>query len=359
MDKLQQTVPAVKAERAQQLQFLRFLAFLNIYIAHAEVYLFFDYPASHCAAAAVSFFFMLSGLVTGYSLYGRPISLSWKSQGAFMWKKIRKIYPMYFLTTAFCFLFYRLPNIVAAGDWTALAAQGKTVLANLLMVQSWLGIESLNGVAWFLATLIFLYPLSLPGMWVLNKLGNRRFPVLWLGGLFGGLMVVITVYCRLTWPYNMEYLQYSLPAARAFEFLMGMVLGYGIRYVKPFLDRYPVGKLLPTVLEVGVLCFWVFSLNRAGNYWMNRIISWIIPNTILLTVFTFGKGWVSELFRKKPLVRLGDISFNCFLVHNILVVRYVLGVPHMPQTVVGKAVPFLTCLVLTVLISLQLSPKQK
>ena len=44
--------------RADQLQFLRFLAFLNVYICHAESWLFFKYPASHCAAAAVSFFFI-------------------------------------------------------------------------------------------------------------------------------------------------------------------------------------------------------------------------------------------------------------------------------------------------------------
>ena len=53
--------------RQEQLQFLRFLAFLNIFITHAEQWLFFPYRSSHCANAAVSFFFMLSGMVAGYS----------------------------------------------------------------------------------------------------------------------------------------------------------------------------------------------------------------------------------------------------------------------------------------------------
>jgi len=349
----------IRPERAEQLQFLRFLAFLNVYICHAEVWLFFKYPASHCAAAAVSFFFMLSGLVIGYSMFGKEISLSWKNQGAYMWKKVKRVYPLYFLTTVFSFLFYVIPGIVAAGDWKTLAGHTMPLAANLLMVQTWVqGVTSYNSVSWFMATTMFLYLFALPGMAVLNRVGKGRFPVLWLGGIFFVLMVVITAYCRLTWPYNMDYLQYTLPPARLVEFLMGMILGYGVRYVKPYIEKVKLAGLLATVLEVFALCFWVFCLRRPGNYWMNRIISWIIPNTVLLTVFAFGMGWVSALFRKKSLVRLGDISFPCYLIHNILVVRYVINNPA-PETVIGKVIPFFTCLLLTVLISLMLMPKMK
>lgn len=347
------------AGRAEQLQFLRFLAFLNVYICHAEVWLFFRYPASHCAAAAVSFFFMLSGLVTGLSLYGKEISLSLKNQGTYMWKKIKKVYPLYFLTTVFCFGFYTLPGIVSSGNWTALGGHAKSMAANLLMLQTWVkGIPSYNGVSWYLATSMFLYLLSLPGMHVLNRVVKRKFPVIWLGGIFFVLMVIITAYCRVTWPYDMDYWQYTLPPARAVEFLMGMILGCGVWYVQPWLSRIKLGKLIPTLLEIGALCFWVFCLRRPGNYWMNRIISWIIPNTVLLTVFTFGLGWISELFRKKPLVRLGDISFPCYLIHNILVVQYVIRNPA-PETMAQKVIPFLTCLVLTVLIASRLTGKKQ
>lgn len=359
MEKTLSSGDLVKSGRAQQIQFLRFLAFLNIYIAHAEVYLFFRYPASHCAAAAVSFFFMLSGLVSSYSLYGREIRLGWREQGAFLWKKVKKVYPLYFLTSAFCFLFYVLPGILTSGNLEQLENHTWPVLANLLMIQTWVKVDSYNAVAWFLATLMFLYPVVLPGMAVLNKMGKRKCTVIWLGAAFFLLMVWITGYCRVTWPYDMEYWQYHLPLGRLTEFLMGMILGYGVRYVAPYVERWKLGKILPTLLEIAVLCFWVFSLRRAGNYWMNRIISWIIPNTLLLGVFAFGKGWISDVFRWKPLVRLGDISFTCFLVHNILIVRYVLNNPGLPETLLGKAVPFMTCLVLTVMISELLSPKSK
>lgn len=178
---MEKTLQKTASDRAEQLQFLRFLAFLNVYICHAEVWLFFKYPASHCAAAAVSFFFMLSGLVTALSLQGREISLSLKSQGSYMWKKIKKVYPLYFLTTVFCFGFYVLPGIVSAGDWQALKGHAGTLAANLLMVQTWFkGVGCYNGVAWYLATSMFLFPLALPGMYVLNRVMRRKFPVLWL-----------------------------------------------------------------------------------------------------------------------------------------------------------------------------------
>ena len=133
---MEMTLQKTNSGRAEQLQFLRFLAFLNVYICHAEVWLFFRYPASHCAAAAVSFFFMLSGLVTALSLYGREVSLSPGAQAAYMWKKIKKVYPLYFLTTVFCFGFYVLPGIVASGNWQALRGHAGPLAANLLLVQS-------------------------------------------------------------------------------------------------------------------------------------------------------------------------------------------------------------------------------
>lgn len=171
-------------------------------------------------------------------------------------------------------------------------------------------------------------------------------------------MVIITGYCRFTWPYDMDYWQYTLPPARTVEFVMGMILGCGVRYVKPWLEKISLGKVIPTVLEIAVLIFWVYSLRRPGNYWMNRIVSWIIPNTLLLGIFTFGMGWVSSLFRWKPLVRLGDISFPCYLIHNILVVQYVIRNPA-PETVTQKVIPFFVCLLLTVLLASRLTPRGK
>ena len=67
---------AATRQRAEQLQFLRFLAFINVFLVHTEEWAFFAYPRSHCSNAAVSFFFMLSGLVIGLSGFDREMHLS-------------------------------------------------------------------------------------------------------------------------------------------------------------------------------------------------------------------------------------------------------------------------------------------
>lgn len=72
-----QIASPTRTGREEQLQFLRFWAFFNVFVCHGEQWLFFKYPTSHCSTAAVSFFFMLSGLVTALASFNKDIRLSW------------------------------------------------------------------------------------------------------------------------------------------------------------------------------------------------------------------------------------------------------------------------------------------
>ncbi len=134
MERKETTVSLTAAPRAQQLQFLRFLAFFNVYIAHAEVWLFFAYPSANCSTAAVSFFFILGGLVTGYSAYGKEIRLTIVEYGRSVWKKVKKIYPLYFITMLIPVIYSNVPEELAAGHFDGQVLQ---LLKNLLMIQSW------------------------------------------------------------------------------------------------------------------------------------------------------------------------------------------------------------------------------
>lgn len=339
--------------KEEQLQFMRFLAFLNVYIAHAEVWLFFDYPASHCSKAAVSFFFILSGGLTGYSGYGKEVRLSASAFGSYMWKKLRKLYPLYFLTMTLPLVLSNLPGQIVSGDFALAWPQLRQLIKNLLLIQSWFaeGYFSINGVGWFLSTLMFLYLWNLPALWLLNQ-GNRhprRFILLFSG--FCAVFFGTVAYCYVTQPYDMDYLQYVLPPARLGEYFCGMILGFGIAAGKPHLREGTANKAIFTVLEVGALAFWFLSLGRPGNYWMNRIVSWLIPNLLLFGVFLIGKGWVSQAFRWKPLVRLGDVSFECFLIHNILIIRFLQYNEAYLTSRLGKILAFCTCLIFSLLLA--------
>lgn len=338
--------------REEQLQFLRFLAFLNIFIAHAERWKFFPYPASHCANAAVSFFFMLSGMVTAFSLAGKDITLSAGAEIRFLHKKLKKFYPLYLVTTLLTVIYSAIPQQMIVCDYPGVGASLLQLGKNLLLLQSWFpeNAHSFNSVGWFLSTLMFLYACSLPAAWLLNKPAKGKHRCLALSAGFVAVTFLIVVYCYLTQE-NMSYWHYQFPPARLGEYLMGMIMGYLAVAIKPNKPGGSVWRWIYTAAEIFAIVFWCFCLKRPGNYWRNHNVSWLIPNTVLLTVFAVGGGWVSELFRCRPLVYLGDISFECYLVHQIIITRLAMYTMELPPSEEGNVFCFLFSLLLSVVVA--------
>lgn len=349
----QKTVLQNGNAREEQLQFLRFLAFINVFITHAEAFLFFPYRATFSALASVSFFFMLSGVVAGYSLIGKPVVPDVRNIGGFLWKKIRKVYPLYFLTTAFAVMFSEIPALVMACDFSALRSPLIQLSKNLLLIQSWFpgSAHSYNTVGWFLSVLVFLYALTLPLAWILNKLNSSKYRHILLPGLFVGISFVMVCYCYLIRGDRMSFWHNQFPPARLGEYCLGMIMGFAARQDKKKLPQGKLWKILFTVLEVGVLLFWYYSLGRPGNYWRHKIVSWMMPNILLLAVFLAGQGLLSDIFRKKKLVYLGDISFECYLIHQLILIRFAINLSSIPASVPGNMFVFLFSFVFSLLIA--------
>ena len=131
------------------------------------------------------------------------------------------------------------------------------------------------------------------------------------------------------------------------EYICGMMLGFAVRDLQPKLRQGTAVTWAFTALEAFSLFFWVDSLSRPGNYWRNHIISWLIPNFLILAVFCFGMGWISRLFRKKLLVELGDMAFECFLIHLVIVRIFQNLHPEQGRTPAGQIFAFLFCLIST------------
>lgn len=354
-------ISRTNAGREDQLQFLRFLAFFNVYLYHAEMWLFFRYPISHSATAAVSFFFVLSGGLTGYVGYGKDTKPTLKAFGAYMWKKLVKVYPLYFVTVLIMAIASEIPGQIAYGDFAGAWPSVKQLFKNLLLVHSWFpeGYFSFNGVGWFLSSIMFLYTLNLPAVYVLNRVNKHTHWYFWLFVGICGILFMTVAYCYLTQSYDMDYLQYILPVSRMGEYLSGMILGFGIRRVKTCITPNNATKLLFTILEMGALVFWFVSLRRPGNYWMNRIVSWLVPGLFLFGAFTMGMGWISDLFRWRPLVRLGDVSFECYLLHQIIITWFLQRHGTSLDTQAGKILAFCSCLSLSLLLAFLLNKPEK
>ena len=310
--------------RLNQMQFLRVLAFLNIYMLHAGHWNFFNYPGWFGAISAVSFFFMLSGFLTGYSFDENRFDPSPASYGRYMRKKIARFYPLYFITTLYAVSFSNIPQIFASGHFGELIAPVVQLLKNLLCIQSWFpdGYLSYNGPCWFSATLLFLTALNYPFFLFIQTIRRKSkssapLYLLLVLGLLGSVL-----YCYLTRSGSLQFLHYIFPPSRIGAYFSSMILGMLVRAnsTQPIFSGKKTGFF--SLLEIGALIVWFFSLSHPGAAWLEWNAAWLAPNLLVLLVFSMGKGILSRLFSHPALVRLGDVTFECYLIHSLVIPSY-------------------------------------
>lgn len=348
-----------QSSRAEQMQFLRFAAFLVIFLFHAEALVPVPFPAWNAAVSSVSFFFVLSGAVTGYSGYAKAYKPGWHAVVGDMRKKLRKMYPLYFLVTLFTVFYSDIPVLLANHEFANAVAPIALLVRHLLLLQSWFpsGYFGYCGVGWFLSALFFLYLLNQPMMMFLKKTEKKQHCFLIFSVLIASFILITTGYCYLTRNADMSFLQYIFPPARMGEYLSGMVLGFMIRRHK--IRQTPEKKaVFPfTLLETASLLFWIFIVFVAPNSdsWCNRSVCWIVPNLFVVGVFLCGYGYISRLFQWKPLVKLGDISFPCYILHQVVQIIYSRLSQATDLSVLGNSFAILICLSFTVLSALYLS----
>lgn len=314
----------MKTNRENQMQFLRVLAFFNIYMLHAGHWNFFQYPGWYGAISAVTFFFMLSGFLTGFTHADAPVQFSLRDYGLYMKKKLLAFYPLYVLVTVYAISFSSIPQIFSTGHFDELIPPVIQLFKHLLCIQCWFpdGFFSYYGPAWFSAALLFLSALNLPFLALMGRLrgAKHRNPILCgvLAACFGGTVL----YAYLTRNTFLQFTHYILPLARIGSYLGAMVLGILLRPVV-MRAREKAGHVpLFTLLEAASLVLWFVLLFHPGKPWMEWNVSWLLPNALVLAAFCFGKGLLSRLFSCKPLVRMGNVTMECYMVHSLIIPSY-------------------------------------
>ncbi len=343
-------------ERANQLQFLRFISFLLIFLWHSEGYrINYMPPGGNGALCAVSFFFILSGFVTAYSSYNKKTKLTLKNVFHELWKKLKKFYPLYLIIIIISVLYSAIPLNIASHRFDLLLINGKQLLKNLLLIQSWFpqGYFNYVGSAWFLSTIMFLYLFNIPFRTILNKIKESKHK--WL---LYFIMFIITISGSIIYSYFIQSLKtefwgYVFPPARLGEYLAGMVLGYMVIQVKKdFLDKKMISSksftVVFTILELIILILWFKNIYTIHSAWTFRIVAWIPLNIIMILIFGIGKGLLSKIFQNRYLKQLGDISFECFLIHQIVLHIYYEMSGVRSISTLGNVFSMLYCLILTV-----------
>lgn len=254
-------------------------------------------------AIGVSFFFILSGFVLTWSARpGQGARRVWRNRAA-------KIYPNHLVTAL-------LALVVVSGTGVA------TVVPNLLLVQAWSPRPEvyfgLNTPAWSLSCEAFFYlcfPLLLP---LVNRIAEDR---LWLASAALVAAVWGIPLLTLGWSTPTAYwFVYVFPPSRIAEFCLGMVLARTVRAGRWV--RVPVWSAV--VLLVAAYVSIGYLPERVGYVAVTAV-----PLALLI-------GGLAEqdargrrtLWARDWAIRLGEISFAFYLLHQ-LVIRFAVKVlPH-------------------------------
>lgn len=310
--------------RSEAVQALRGASALAVVSAHC-----LDIPGASgsplldlAGAAGVSVFFLLSGylwFVKAVGTSAERLSIESALYGAV--KKLRPIIPLH-AATLVASLPFLLNSVGIAG-----AVYGICIaIENLLLLQSWIPVRevyfSCNAVSWYLSTYAFAVTVSPFLLRASRSLSAEGMRVRWA---FAGiaLCILVEVLLALAAPPDLaHWIVYIFPPVRLLDVFVGMMCG--AIFVGALQDKHVPGASI-MVVGGGVLMAVFIGLGaflEEVPAWLYSA-AWIVPASLLVVpMFSFGK--VATVL--SPLVLVGDISLQLFLVHQ-LVFRYLSHVP--------------------------------
>lgn len=316
----------MKKKKIWSLEILRCLAFIAVVVSHA------GYKSlNKFGGWAVSIFFILSGflLVYNYADSGRIRKVSLTENFGFMVRKISKLHLLHVACTLaiipFCFI---------GSDSESTVFVLFKLMTNLLMIQEWFPFvdNSINGVSWFLCSICFGY-FMFP--WFLKKLEERKEDT---AGVIRNIVVLFIMQVILSFVINLMFgnahpegifvsnpaywLIYNFPLMRFIEIVMGFYLGYYFLYSKKELSK-KLCSALEIVIICGAVCTglflnWYCKAVDEGSLWWAYTLIYSLQALFAVYVFAFGKGSVSNMLNKKPVMFMADISSNGFLIHYVV-----------------------------------------
>jgi peptidoglycan/LPS O-acetylase OafA/YrhL len=246
----------------------------------------------------VVLFFFISGFVMPMTTE-RGFNLS-----SFVIRRVWRIYPL----LIFAFLLIVALNILTGGTFepTAFTTNAKVWLANIFLVQDYVGAPSILGVTWTLSLEFAWYALFAAMMQFRGhpdiQTLNRIAPVVLL------VLTVVSIFAQFRMPFGRIGMIYAaIFGARGYQFLRGAITA------KEFFRDAFIFEIV-TLISNGV----AFGYFRHPNITMWQAI---MPWTLALAVFTTTCGvralHQSKLLNARIPVACGRISYSIYLLHPI------------------------------------------
>lgn len=302
---------------------LRFPAALIVFVVHAWMMfkgadpLTFTLPHYHLAAA-VQFFFLLSGFILTYNYLNEFRAPTKRGVWNFYVARLARVYPVHLLA-----LLVAVPYTVAVfvkpgavhGSWQYVLSH--LTLTNGFVPEASPGVLMFNASSWSLSTEVFLYlifPLVVP-LVASGSFGRRAF---WTVVLLAPWATAVTgLLCGYEMPWWLS--PYRFPPVRMADFVIGVLIGAAWRNRAPNAApaRFATGREL---FAVGALLVWGWGFIRlTENSPYLWLASWCgayyVPFVLCLYAFARGEGLLSRLLTTKVPTYLGEISFALYMLH--------------------------------------------
>jgi peptidoglycan/LPS O-acetylase OafA/YrhL len=318
--------PDTLPSRLPTLTGMRMVAALLVFLFHAGLQGFFasqGFAAQYSSVvyqgswAAISFFFVLSGFVLTWAARPKDTTRSYYR------RRVLKVYPNHLITAGVAALLMFLVVGMNLGTGGPTPGPG-TVLANLLLIQSWspdwMVRTALNGPAWSLSCEVLFY-LLFPLFFLLIKRIRPERLWAWFSGVAALTVIAVPVVGSTLVPHanpvpgmglSLEQFWFLVhfPPTRALEFVLGMILA---RIVIS-------GRRLP--LSLGGATAWTVAAYALTPLFPEAFATnavMLVPIALLIAQMAVAdtqkrRSWLSG----RVMVKLGEISFAFYLVHQLV-----------------------------------------
>lgn len=316
-------------ENLKALTSLRFFAAAALVVHHTSWY--FGYGTALASAfpldLGVSFFFVLSGFVLTYA---HPDIPTLRAAAGFITARVARIWPAHLAMLLAIVIFLPYP-------WnTGPISPGMRppFIENAFLLQSWSAFPgsffSFNGVSWSISTELFFYAMFPLLIW-------RWDTTKWVKLLLSSMMAAACVFyaTKAGLPFlsdqdsrSIDGAVYIFPAARLFEFVMGMLTATAWRQYK---DRLAATATVLQAIAAALAMLGVpamihlYGVLYEHGYLSNAATKWLDESgsapifAFAIFAMALSRGHIARALSADLPVLLGEISFSIYMTHQVLI----------------------------------------
>jgi len=290
---------------------------------------------------AVVFFFVLGGFCMTLGYKEKVVSSTF-DYNQYLTRRCIKFYPLHW----FCLLMAIPLSLFFAFSWYKLPV----LILNASLIHSWIPIKevcvSYNYVSWYLADTLFFSMVFPPLLKCFLK--SNAIRKVWIA------LLIILFYAVIALLIPKDYYQtviYISPYMRLTDFVFGIYLALLYLKIKDNPQKWWNGKIVGQILVLSLIVLLVVEscvLPETATWFAP--VYWVLIGALIITVPLVSRVGGGLLLENKYLLRLGELSFIIFMVHQ-LVLNYITIVFAKLQ--IDNLIIYLSfTLVLTILLSI-------